>query len=380
MSRARRVGFAVASVLLSLGLLEGCSRAAIWAIPAVKALTERSFEYKIPDSELGLRGNPEFVDHDEAGWRNATRPDRVSVVAVGDSQTYGSEVSRYDAWPQIAARESAVSIYNIAIGGFGPYQYWRLIDDALALSPELILVAFYDGNDYFDSWSDVYRAGRHPEMLTPDLEQRAELLALEERSPLHADWAATRRVRKGSTRADFLDFVGWLERSVAVFKLVRGVVVAVSGPGDPPESRVRRQFAKYSKVAAGSDPGLLVAFEDGDRSTIFTPRGRLATLDPSDPRVRESERLTFSFIDRILAAVGDRASLAFVLIPTKELVYADRVRESGQNLHESYRQLLEGERTLRDRLKTRLDTSASGGWTRFPKCRQSWPAAVPPTG
>lgn len=374
--------FATVAVLLSLAFLEGFARVAIWAVPAAGALSKRSFDYKLPDEELGMRGNPHFVDHDEAGWRNAERPERVAVVAVGDSQTYGSEVSRYDAWPQIASRESGVAIYNMAIGGYGPYQYSLLIDDALVLSPELVIVAFYDGNDYYDAWGKVYRQGRDPDLLSPDTDLRERLLEMEERAPLKADWEATRTARKGAGRAGFIDVVAWFDRNLAVFGLVRGVVVVLSGPGDPPESKVRRKFPKYLEVTEGAEPGLLVPFEDGDLSTVFTPRGRLATLDPEDPRVRESERLVFAYIDRIRAAVAGRARLAFVLIPTKELVYSERVservREKGAALHDSYAALVAAETTMRQRLMRRLDTLGVPWADSLPELRSSLAAGRAP--
>jgi len=39
----------------------------------------------VPDARLGLRGNDAYPDHDEWGYRNAARPERAEVVALGDS-------------------------------------------------------------------------------------------------------------------------------------------------------------------------------------------------------------------------------------------------------------------------------------------------------
>lgn len=356
MSRGRKALFSFVAVALSLGLMEGCSRLALRVSPGLQTLSEKSFAYKLSDPVLRLRGNPDFIDHDEAGWRNATRRKGVDVVAVGDSQTWGSEVSREDAWPQIAESISGISFYNIAIGGYGPVQYWQLIDDALELEPKTVLVAFYDGNDYYDVFRDVHLSRLEPGIPVTGTEHYREL---ESQGKLHSDWSATRRARKGAGRADFLDAAGWLDEKLALYQLVRGVVVTVYGPMAAPKSRVRDDFPEYKEVAAGAEPGLLVVWEDGDLSTIFTPRGRSQAMDLEDDRVKEALRLSLELVDRIQDRVGDQARLGFVLIPTKELVYAERVAErvraGGDALHPSYDVLIEREEALRGRLKAHLD-------------------------
>ena len=47
-----------------------------------------------------------------------------------------------------------------------------LLDDALSLDPELVLVAFYDGNDFFDAWNE---RRRFADLATPDSALLAEL-------------------------------------------------------------------------------------------------------------------------------------------------------------------------------------------------------------
>jgi lysophospholipase L1-like esterase len=377
MSGRRKPLFALVAIVLSFGVFEGCSRVALWASPGLHALSQRSFAYKLRDPELKLRGNPDFIDHDEAGWRNAERRMGVDVVAVGDSQTWGSEVSRDDAWPQIAEATSGISFYNIAIGGFGPVQYWRLIDDALALGPKTILIAFYDGNDFYDAFRDVHLRGLAPEIAGSGSQRYVEL---EAESTLHADWSATRKARKGRAWADFLDVNSWLDENLALYQLVRGLIVTVHGPMAAPVSRVRDDFPSYREIAASAEPGLLVAWEDGDSSTIFTPRGRSAPMDLEDPRVQESLRLTLELVDRIQTLVADQARLAFVLIPTKELVYAERVRARGDALHPSYAELIEREEVLRGRLKEHLDSRGIPWIDSLGSMRASLEAGRPPYG
>ncbi|MBW2270849.1 MAG: hypothetical protein JRH16_19990 [Deltaproteobacteria bacterium] len=99
----------------------------------------------------------------------------------------------------------------------------------------------------------------------------------------------------------------------------------------------------------------MIAFEDGELSTVLTPRGRLAVMDVADPRIAESLRLVLELIGRIREDVGERAELGFVLIPTKELVYEDRVRARGVEVHEAFWRLVDAEQELRASVTAHLD-------------------------
>lgn len=44
----------------------------------------------VDDPRLGLRGSPDFPEHDAWGCRNPRVPETTQIVAIGDSQTYGT--------------------------------------------------------------------------------------------------------------------------------------------------------------------------------------------------------------------------------------------------------------------------------------------------
>src|SRR5713226_1276247 len=58
----------------------------------------------LDDPILGHRLAPYVTGHDALGFPNARVPERVDVVAVGDSQTYGWGATRENSWPQQLGR------------------------------------------------------------------------------------------------------------------------------------------------------------------------------------------------------------------------------------------------------------------------------------
>lgn len=74
-------------------------------------------ESTVPDDLLRRRPNPAVQDHDAAGWRNPEVLAHPSIVILGDSQTYGDEVSQHNAWPLLLGEELGVESYNIDVTG-----------------------------------------------------------------------------------------------------------------------------------------------------------------------------------------------------------------------------------------------------------------------
>src|SRR5262245_43001748 len=70
------------------------------------------------------------------GPRNTHVPDSSDIVAIGDPQTYGNAASIEDAWPSVLERLSGRPVYNMALGGYGPNQYFHLLQTrAINLKP-----------------------------------------------------------------------------------------------------------------------------------------------------------------------------------------------------------------------------------------------------
>ena len=155
--RIYRVLLSVAALLVSLVLAE----AALRFVERIQ-LGDRAIEDElIKDPVLGFKLAPYTRGHDANGFRNEAVPQQVDIVCLGDSQTWGVNVERQDAWPQQLSRISGRSVYNMGLGGFGPVQYQVQLRKALRLSPKLIVVDFYFGNDIYDAYNMAYHYDAH---------------------------------------------------------------------------------------------------------------------------------------------------------------------------------------------------------------------------
>jgi lysophospholipase L1-like esterase len=111
----------------------------------------------IDDPRLIQRIAPYSGGHDANGFRNDTVPDHADIVTLGDSQTWGYNVERSETWPSMLQKYTSRTVYNMGEIEFGPVQYWVLTGDALSqLSPEIIIVGLYFGNDFYGAYRVVY--------------------------------------------------------------------------------------------------------------------------------------------------------------------------------------------------------------------------------
>lgn len=228
--------------------------------------------------------------HDILGFRNRGVPNVADVVVIGDSQTYGNNVPLEDNWPSrlaVALEKKRANTYSMATGGWGAAQYVEMATKATSFQPQLIIVAFYSGNDSLESFRIAYSLDRFKDL-----------------------------------------------RPVRNLNLEEAPSVAFP---PPPESLWP------------------VEFKDGVK-TVFTPALRLAAND-EHPAVnagygvmanaaREIRRLTRPF----------GTNLIFTIIPTKEYVYAEKLRSDGIELRQDYARLISAERKRISKLADVLDS------------------------
>ena len=105
---------------------------------------------KIADPVLRYKMNPWMKGIDKNGFRNEKVLTTAKLVALGDSHTYSRNALPQDAWPKQLGRMLNVDAYNFGVGGYGPIQYDLLLDQAVALSPDYLVIGLYLSNDLRD--------------------------------------------------------------------------------------------------------------------------------------------------------------------------------------------------------------------------------------
>ena len=301
----------------------------------------------------GRMGNPDRADHDANGYRNKKVPDTASIVVLGDSQSYGTNVFREEAWPYLVQHRTGLTTYNMGLGGYGPAHNLLQLDQALALSPELVIVAIYFGNDFFDNFRLSLRNERISRFLNKDELQLIK--DLENNSPIREKAHVLFRRGARAPEPGNISQVheksaihDWLSRHSALWGLLResknAVKTYLAGEGilanrfEIATAAITREQLNYSSI-----------FEGEDWRTILTSPYRDLVNDRSDPRVDLGFDITLRLLPEMQGRVrSSGADLLIMLIPTKESVFAKRVIVPDK--HIGYSSLVSNEGNNREQL------------------------------
>lgn len=231
--------------------------------------------------------SPGSGGHDDWGFRNPIVPGNVQIVAIGDSQTYGTSAPASKSWPARLGRLSMMTVYNMAVGGYGPPDYRYLLNTkAKLLNPCLVLIGFYYGND-------LPRSYQHAKNL------KVNSIKLKNRRP--------ERI--------LTDLRDWLSRNSLTYQMSKFSL-----------GRLIELFRFYEpRPSSGRQIYPVIAH---NWRTILNPRPRFSALDQS----KEANRIGLSETLKILDKTREdctkmKARCVFVLIPTKITVYWPVVRQ-----------------------------------------------------
>lgn len=293
----------------------------------------KSISRTVSDERLGHRPNPAFPEHDSNGFRNPKILSKAEVVALGDSQTYGTGVESKQAWPRQLESMIQQRVYSMAFGGYGPVESLILLDEAIALEPKIIIEAFYSGNDLFDTFDIVYNSGQHVSLKSTDLQLLEGVRKAEETKPIVKSARQIFGGRKLSTNRTKSFLRAFISQRSKIYGLIRRtrhevklILIAFQDP--------------WERARTIANPAYTQAFNNGQFRTIFTSEYRFLALNLEDPRITEGHRIAL----RAIQKMNDRASdkkirFIVVLIPTKELVFQKLV----ENPSLVYRNLTDNE-------------------------------------
>jgi lysophospholipase L1-like esterase len=325
----------LAGVLIGLVIAEGVLR-----VVEKTKLGDRAIDEKlIRDPVLGLKLAPNALGHDANGFRNDTVPQSVAIVALGDSQTWGVNVERQSAWPQQLSKLSGLSVYNMGLGGSGPVQYRVLTPLAGGLSPKIIVVGVYLGNDIYDAYQMAYHYEAHQALRGNNAAGDLSADTVVDRA--NSFWNEEKQFHGNFGRASFSGWSFWLREHLAL-----GRVLNRTGlwPGS--------QDIDYEidKRWAEAHPNHGAVCEDAGRETVLTTAYRLAGLDLDEPRNVEGLRITKNLLSQMQNQVSAKqVKLIVLLLPTKESVYA-KVQSAKIPLDPTYQKLVDMEGRIRAEL------------------------------
>ncbi len=335
--------FAILTIVIAIVVIDLGLNVAANLRPRIAEVTS-IVEAKIPDDRLGRRPNPAYPGHDANGFRNQEVPNKAGILALGDSHTYGSGVQMNEAWPQVLGQLAGQTTYNMGLGGYGPLESRLLWDEAMVMSPDIVIFGFYAGNDLYDAYSLVYHQDKAGEFKSNDAEILDTIGRDEQAAPIGP--YVSRMYRRGRVRSDeYRALKTWLETHSMVYRVlarfqfelkqIRKRAEAEEKQPDPERDWAKAQaFAeKFSAYAQ--------EFSDGPLRTIFTSEYRLAALNQEDSRILEGRRMSFEAI-RQMAEIARSDGIRFIVlfVPTKEMVFAEKARNLRSD---SYQTLVQNE-------------------------------------
>ncbi|MDQ7025174.1 MAG: hypothetical protein Q9P44_06405 [Anaerolineae bacterium] len=309
----------------------------------------------LPDPLLGSRYRPNFSGHDARGWRNPSALETANIVAIGDSQTWGVNAAVDETWSAGLSDLTGLSVYNMARGGYGAVQYVQLAEEALELDPQTIVVALYFGNDIADAYRIVYSIDAYADMreLSPEDMAFEYDISREATRQLRQYWDFENRLIQQYTTPSLASRI---RNDTALGQLLDG--------RNAWPNWINTQYDLNSvadTIAAEQDNFAwdMPIYYGADNITFFTPNYRWVALRQDDPRILEGLRITqisLSQIQRLTAA--NDIQFLLVLIPTKELVYADVMMRQDGSLSTDYERLVADETVMRQAIINFLDTES----------------------
>jgi hypothetical protein len=348
--QARSFLFVIILLAFVLAVIESMLYASTLVSPNVRHLLSPEFLAQgepqlLDDERFGHIPNPRFSEHDAWGFRNQQVSDEAAVVALGDSFTYGTGVSRENAWPQQFQSLSGIPTYNLGVPGWGPAQEFLLLGTAMKLNPKVIVVAMFGGNDLLDCYSFVYDKETLKTMRSQDTAMLATIAKLESTSHIAEEWQRARvraPSRKATARSPAAVVVDLLRNRSRLYGLLRALR-RISRPRTQTSVEIPEPSWESAKETARIAENLV--FESKRSRTVFKVRHRLLAVNLDDPRIREGHRIAMEALERMSVSASERGiHFAVLLQPSKELTFFELVEQQKPNLGsvESWREYLLG--------------------------------------
>ncbi|MBI4697629.1 MAG: hypothetical protein HY758_01595 [Nitrospirae bacterium] len=265
--------------------------------------------------KIPIRINPKLKGIDSNGFRNPKALKSADIVAVGDSHTYGNNVTSEYSWPSQLGVMANKTIYNLGIGSYSVFHYYYLMDEAIKLNPKRIIIGLFLVNDMKYTCQlliDVYDLKSWARENDIDIELCRKY---DNNKTVQLDF---NRTALGS----FVDYMIWqpIELKLDYFKY---------------------KFAK--KENKGND---VIIIDDEKQPTMFGSVVNISkNLDLKRPEARTVFEITKKlFIEMKKKADKNNINFSVLIIPSKERAYHDYLLNKAYKLPDGFYQLVENER------------------------------------
>lgn len=288
-------------------------------------------DYLTPDREsdavLRYKILPGSGGHDEWGFRNKEVPEKVSVVVIGDSQTYGYNATLDFSYPAQLGKLLNKTVYNLSLGGYGPVQYDYLLSNfAIKLKPEYVIAGLYFGNDIADAYNTAYTLDHWKNL------RSANLPDSKDSSETSMDDELIKKKKKGIVA----DIRHWLAGNSIIYQILTKVVFKNLG-------------SIGSENNADTDNAVPFKNEKLKIEKILTPQARFRTVDTTRTKIKEGLRITLDRLNSMTATCKSNNIKFIVLyIPTAEYVLSDHFKGSvNEQSLDNLQKLVDAENYMR---------------------------------
>jgi lysophospholipase L1-like esterase len=275
-----------------------------------------------PNNSFVRSGRDFSATHNTDGYGFRNRwpwPDRVEIVALGDSVTFGQTVEDNQAWPAVLDRLLPQSrVINLGLIGAGLQQYLRVYETfGIKLHPKLVLVGLFIRNDFWDDglFERWLTSGAENYMVWRDF-GRPRRKALVPESPIADAIGTLKKETRLRLRASYsYNLLRYLRQS-AEARLFSTVRTFQSADGSQLELLMedfadktagaqphRREFQlaidalqRIHSIATANGTKTLVLLQPG-KEEVYLPLLGEAVPDPAEPLRRELENSGIDYLD-----------------------------------------------------------------------------------
>jgi hypothetical protein len=209
-----------------------------------------------------------------------------------------------------------VSIYNMAVGGFGAVEYWRLLTTkAVQLHPKVVIVGIYLGNDIADAYRTAYNLPAWQNLRNKNPQYN-------EAQQNNDKLEQTTTPQVANIQRNFVELRNWLAGHSIIYRMSSFTALG---------SWVQKNEAK------NQNNRFIFAMPIANHTTLLSPTQRANALDTSRYRTKEGLRISrILYANMAVFSKKNNIKLHFVLIPCKETVFVNTVN----NQHPLYTELL----------------------------------------